>query len=264
VIAVATIFAVALISLLLTRVATIAFVLTGMSKEGARFQARSALTGTGFTTSESEAVVNHPVRRRIVMTLMLCGGAGIVTTIATLVIGFANASRGQAFSRLGVLVAALGALVVVSRTRWFDRAVSPLLTRAVNRYTDLEARDYADLLHLGGDWSVGEVAVCDGDWLAWARLADLDLRAEGVAVLGIERAGGEYLGAPRFDTRVAPGDVLLLYGRRHRLRELDDRPAGPDGDRAHAQAAADEDREAKRPERRELASRDRSGGGSRG
>jgi len=71
---VGTVLVVAVISLLITRVATVAFVLTGMSQEAARFQARSALTGTGFTTTESESVVGHPVRRRIVMALMLLGG----------------------------------------------------------------------------------------------------------------------------------------------------------------------------------------------
>lgn len=241
-IAVASVFAVAVISLLITRVATLAFVLTGMSQDAARFQARSALTGTGFTTSESEGVVGHPVRRRIVMVLMLFGGAGLVTTVATLVIGFANASRGEAFSRLGVLLLSLGALVFVSRTRWFNRAITPLLTRLVNRYTDLEAQDYAEILHLGGEWGVGQVGVREGDWLAHGRLGELDLRSEGVAVLGIERPGGTYLGAPAFETRILPGDVVVLYGLRHRLRELDDRPAGDEGDRAHAAAVAEQQR----------------------
>ncbi len=57
------------LGLLTTRVATVALTMTGMSLEHARFQARSALTGTGFTTSEAEAVVGHPARRRIVMAL---------------------------------------------------------------------------------------------------------------------------------------------------------------------------------------------------
>lgn len=237
-IAVASVVVVAVVSLLITRVATLAFVLTGMSQEAARFQARSALTGTGFTTGESEAVVNHPVRRKVVMLLMLFGGAGIVTTFATLVIGFANASRGEAFSRLAVLIAALAALVVLSRTRWFNRALSPLLTRLVNRYTDLDAADYAGLLHLGGEWAVGQVGVDDGSWMAGRTLSDLDLRAEGVAVLGVERRDGTYAGAPSFDTLVEVGDILLLYGTRPRLRELDQRTAGEEGDRAHDAAVA--------------------------
>lgn len=39
-----------LVSLLVTRVATAALMLTGRSRDAARFQARSALTGVGYTT----------------------------------------------------------------------------------------------------------------------------------------------------------------------------------------------------------------------
>jgi len=41
-----------------------------LSVEAAHFQARSALTGVGFTTSESELIVGHPARRRIVESLV--------------------------------------------------------------------------------------------------------------------------------------------------------------------------------------------------
>ena len=75
--AIASLLVVVLISLIVTRVATVALVSTGLSREMARFQARSAFTGTGFTTQEAESVVNHPVRRRIVMALMLAGNAGL-------------------------------------------------------------------------------------------------------------------------------------------------------------------------------------------
>lgn len=242
-IAVVTVFIVAVVSLLITRVATIVFVLTGMSQEAARFQARSALSGTGFTTNEAESVVGHPVRRRVVMALMLLGSAGLVTTVATLAIGFANASREQALTRLALLLVALVALLLVARSRLFNRAVTPLLERVVSRYTDLEAQDYAELLRLGGEWGVGQVAVRDGDWIAGRTLAQADLRSEGVAVLGIEEPNGTYFGAPRFDTRVEAGAILLLYGRRVRLNELDDRAAGAEGDRAHAEAIADQRRE---------------------
>ena len=38
------------VSILVTRIATRAFMLTGLSRDAARFQARSIITGTGFTT----------------------------------------------------------------------------------------------------------------------------------------------------------------------------------------------------------------------
>ena len=56
-----------IVSLLVVRVATEALVLTGLSRDLARFEARSAFTGTGFTTQDSAKVTNDPVRRRIIM-----------------------------------------------------------------------------------------------------------------------------------------------------------------------------------------------------
>jgi Trk-type K+ transport system membrane component len=99
VLAIATLLIVVLLSLLVTRVAAVALVLTGMSPDVARFQARSALTSTGFATAESEQVMGHPARRRIVFSLMLLGNAGLVTTIASLSQTFAP--RGAAARRCG-------------------------------------------------------------------------------------------------------------------------------------------------------------------
>ena len=80
-------------SLIISRVATIALRLTGLSHASAKFQARSAFTGVGFTTSEAELIVNHPLRRRIVMLLMLLGNVGIATVIATLMVTLLETRR---------------------------------------------------------------------------------------------------------------------------------------------------------------------------
>ncbi len=73
VIAIASFLLVIAVSLVITRVATVVLVASGMSRQHARFQSRSAFTGTGFTTSEAESVLNHPLRRKVVMLLMLLG-----------------------------------------------------------------------------------------------------------------------------------------------------------------------------------------------
>lgn len=87
-VAIFTLLIVVSISMMLGRIATVALTFTGLAKDTSRFQARSAFTGAGFTTSESELIVQHPVRRRIIMTLMFLGNAGLVTVIATLMSGF--------------------------------------------------------------------------------------------------------------------------------------------------------------------------------
>jgi len=85
-IAVSTLLVVLFISLIVVRVASVALTLSGMSREAARFQARSAWTGTGFTTEEAEAVLRHPVRRRIISLLMQLRGVGLVTAASTLML----------------------------------------------------------------------------------------------------------------------------------------------------------------------------------
>lgn len=225
-----------LISLVITRVATVALTLTGLSRESARFQARSALSGVGFTTGEAEAVVNHPVRRRVVMVLMLLGGAGTVTVIGALFLSFANADASQRTTRLGMLLGGLLAVWLLARSAWVDRWLSKVIARALTRWTDLDARDYAALLHLSGRYTVMEMAVNAGDWVAGRTLGELALRDEGVVVLGISRPDGTYLGAPRFDTEIRANDTLVVYGRSPRICELDRRPAGETGDERHAAA----------------------------
>lgn len=232
---------VVILGLLVTRVATVMLVHTGMASESARFQARSAFLGVGFTTAEAEGMVNHPARRRIVMGLMWLGNAGIVTGVGALVLTF-GADGGRRLEKAGVLIAGLVVLLLIARSPYFDRALSRVIERVLARWTDVEIRDYAALLHLREDFRVYELAVEEGDWVAGRRLGELRLRQEGVAVLGIERDQG-YVGLPNGATTVGVGDVLVLYGRRDRLGELDARSAGAEGDAAHERAVAEHEAE---------------------
>ena len=236
-IALATVVIVVLVSLLIARFATIALTLTGLSRESARFQARSALSGTGFTTSEAETVVNHPVRRRVVMALMLVGSAGLVTVIATLMLSFADAGGRQTLTRLAVLLAALFGVWLLARSRQVDRLLSRAMAGLISRWTGLDARDYGALLHLSDRYTVGELSVRDDDWVADRTLTELKLRDEGVVVLGITLADGSWIGSPTFETRIRAGDTVVAYGRSGRLIELDARSKGADGDAAHEHAA---------------------------
>ena len=241
--AVATIFVVVVVSLLISRIAAVALSLTGMSREAARFQARSALSGVGFTTSEAEAVVSHPVRRRIVMLLMIVGSAGIVTAVATLMLSFVGTSSSQAETRVLVLGIGLIAILLLSRSRLVDRWLSRLIAKGLRRWTDLETRDYFELLRLSRDHAVLEVGVREEDWVANRTLSDLDLRHEGIAVLGVERAAGGYVAAPDWSTEIRPGDTLILYGPTDHICEVDKRPRGPEGDAAHERAVEEHRRE---------------------
>lgn len=240
---IASVLIVVFLSLLITRVATIALTVTGLSREIARFQARSALTGAGFTTSESEDVVDHPVRRRIILFLMLLGNAGLITIAGSLIVSFANAGGPRpTLLRLGLLVAGLFVLLLLARSDRADVYITRMTTPLLKRWTDLDLRDYVRLLHLSGEYGISELKVQKDDWLAGRSLGELKLRDEGVVVLGVRKPNGEYAGVPRGTTILEPGDVLLLYARSTRLAELDERKSGAHGDDVHRAAVAEQRR----------------------
>ncbi len=238
-----TVLVVVVVSLIVTRVATVALMQTGMSRHVARFQARSALSGTGFTTGESESVVNHPVRRRVIGTLMLVGSAGLVTAVGSLALSFGAANTDERLRRGAVLLAGLSLLLIVANSRWVDRRLSRLIGRLLGDRVS-GARDYARLLDLSGDYAVNELLVESEDWVAERTLGQLRLDEEGVIVLGVHRSSGGYVGVPAGDTRLHPQDTLILYGQQSRLEELDERGQGNEGAAAASEARAEHAAEA--------------------
>ncbi len=233
-IAIISLLMVVMLSILVTRIATISLIHTGMTREAARFQARSAFTGTGFTTRESEQVTNHPVRRRIVMLLMLLGNAGIVTIVSSLILSFVGPRElGTLSLKLVMLIGGLGVLWFIANSSWIDRHLSRIIDRALRKYTKLDVRDYSSLMHLAGDYRLVELHIAPEDWIANRTLKDAELRDEGLVVLGIKRENGPYIGGPKGDTLILPGDTLLVYGRIVNLDELDSRARDWTGDQEH-------------------------------
>ncbi len=236
-VAIISLLAVATFSILIVRFATIALTLTGLSRDSARFQAQSAFTGTGFTTRESESVVNHPVRRRIIITLMTLRSIGIVTAISSLTLSFVGTENSKdAWVRVLWLSVGFLTLILLSRSRWVDRYLTRVIKWVLKRWGHLEIKDYYALLHISGDYTIMEIDVEEGDWIAGKRLKELDLPEEGILVLGIRRRDGTYIGAPRGNHHIYPGDTVVVYGNRGLLLDLEKRKKGREGDKAHMEA----------------------------
>ncbi|MBN2738883.1 MAG: TrkA C-terminal domain-containing protein [Spirochaetales bacterium] len=227
------------ISLVILRVASHILKLTGLSEEVASFQARSAFTGTGFTTRESEAIVNHPLRRRVIMALMFVRNVGFVTLISSLVISFFSTQSTEDLL-IRFLMMALGFLIMflISKIRFLNFILEKIVEWAMRRSTKVHAHDYASLLNLAGEFEVSEIDVSKDSWLCSHELADLKLPEEGILVLGIRRQDGYFMGAPQGSSVIFAEDQVILYGREESIRALGKRPAGDKGDAMHLEAVA--------------------------
>ncbi len=234
------------ISLIVTRIAALALMLTGLSREAARFQARSAFSGVGFTTKEAETIVNHPVRRRIVMVLMLLGNIGIATVIATVMISVSDASNSTGQDRavlLAVLTTGIILLFGLFSSRWVERRMNKVIAWTLQRVTDLEVRDYQSLLQLADGYSVSEMLIERNHWLEGGVLRELRLADEGILILGIFRTGEGFRGIPSATDAIQAGDTLIIYGRMENIRKLDRRKPGKAGDQEHEQQVRLRERE---------------------
>ncbi|MFD2698770.1 TrkA C-terminal domain-containing protein [Mesonia sediminis] len=227
-------FVIVSLSALITRIAAIALAHTGLSTEVARFQARSAYTGTGFTTSETEKIMNFPVRRKIIYSLMLIGNAGIVTTMSTLILTFVLPNSTSSLL-WGLLIIVVGMAIIwwAVQSPWVDKYLSKVIGKALKKYTKIEVKDYASILHLAEDYRITELRVDDDSWLANKSLNQLALRKEGIIVLGIKHSDGEYLGSPNGSSLVKTGDLLTMYGKEDVFLNLNQRKRNLEGELEH-------------------------------
>lgn len=238
-IAILTLLTTLVVTMLVTKIGSVALKLTGLSVEVAAFQARSAFSGTGFTSTETEMVVNHPVRRRIITWLMIAGNLGIAAVVATSIASFSGTSlseeqaRWAFLERIGALVAGVFVIVLLSRSKFINSLLSRVIEWALVNWTTLDVVDYESLLNLADGFVVDEIKVDSTNWLADRSLAECALSHEGILILAIRRRSGRYIGSPIGSSTIRAGDRLVLYGRTERIKELSSRPQGVSGDRAH-------------------------------
>lgn len=221
---------------LVTKGATVALVHTGLGYEAARFLARSTLCGVGVPSPEAGDAARHPVRRRIVLALMLFGNVSMVLLVATAVLAVSGSDGSSLSGRVLTIATGLLVLFGLAWSPHINRALFRVISLGLRRWTPLERRDAGTLLCLPGEYAVKELAVEEGDWLVDRPLGVLRLSDEGVVLLGIDRATGAWVGAPREDTIVRAGDLLVLYGRERSLAQLDRRRDGGFGDQEHLAA----------------------------
>ncbi len=212
--AVATFLVVAALTLTFTKLATGALIATGVPPEIAAFQARSAFSGAGFTTTEAENVINHPTRRKIIATTMFVGNLGTPTLVVTVLVGFLAGGPGSTTERTLVVTAGL-LLILLTVT---NRPVTRWLTRIGERYAQRRLlpvldREVDELLVLGDGFIVGARRIGDDPGDTQRSLRGLDEAFPGCTVLGV-RQGDVYVGASPADIDLTAGDVLIVYGPR--------------------------------------------------
>jgi hypothetical protein len=193
---------------------SIALEATGMERRKARFQALSALTGTGFTTREADDVVNHPSRRLIAGWLMFLGSVGIILflliILAILVIGI---KPGTQLSPALIVALAIPpfVLIVLYWIGVLDKAGTKIVNwmkRSAYFTPELSTRE---TVHQAGDYSVARLTIGRKAPEVGRKISNTSLAKHKITILAIER-GDKTLPFPEAKETVQAGDHLLCYG----------------------------------------------------
>ena len=184
---------------------------TGMQRTKARFQVLSAITGTGFTTSEAEAIVNHPRRRKIASWLIFIGNTGVMGFIIVLIVFARVGVRKPSLLQVGIVIAAIIAIFLFIKLGIMDGLTSVIL-RLTRRKKLLPFMTTEEILHQSGGYSVTRLVIGQKDLPAALTAKDTGLTERGIAILAIER-GDTTLTFPKDDETLTAGDHLLCYGK---------------------------------------------------
>lgn len=198
-----------LVLFIIVEVSAIALKITGMDLHKARFQALSALVTVGYTTSDSEMVVQHPARRRIIMVLMVLGYLGTATIVTSLI----NILR-HPLTLLQVSTATMIILLAISVV--FSRSLRVKLDRGIERQLarsrSLQKRTVEEVLRLDGQYGVAEVFIKDHSKWTGQTIASARFRDRGIFIMAIEREEN-FIHSPRGNETLMAGDKLILYGK---------------------------------------------------
>jgi len=188
--------------------------LTGLTGDIARFQARSAFTGTGFTTSEAEQVLNHPVRRKVITYLIVLGNVGLVSVVSTVIVSFVAMDNGDLTGVLQQLVWFAGVLAVfwmVVLNPIADRIFCGAVGAVFGRILDLDGSGQKLLLQISSSSHVHETIVDAQQAINGVTLRDILPTDQDCLVLGVRRSDGKFLNLPKLDMPVLAGDAVITY-----------------------------------------------------
>ena len=230
--AISLILAVVSVYMLTVEIFSVAFKLTGLATSKIRFQVASLFTSTGFTTNESELIVNDERRRKIAIACIYTGHIFSVVIMGLVINVFfsittlvdSGSTVNHTFTEWYFIVfyvaSALFLLMVLIKIPPINRKFQKLLeTIAINSSKKSRNTNIITVLDLYGKHAIAEVILNRlPDFTKEKTLFEMGLTKKFlINVLSIRR--GKRIIEVTKDTMFSKGDVLVIYGLINDIKE---------------------------------------------
>ena len=207
------------ISAFVVKIATIALKMTGLNEKTAYFQALSAFTGTGFTTKDSESVLENNIRRQIVIVLMILGNAGFITVITTIVISFGRTNVRPLLLNVSIVLLLIFVLFKITTHKGITKFLNDKIEARLEKRPPFRKRPVEEVLRVAKNYGIAEVSITDKCQDLGKTLNDSSFRERDILILAIERKN-TVIPTPKASDCILAGDTLICYGKLPNIEEI--------------------------------------------
>lgn len=188
----------------------ILFTLTGMPIEKARFQVVSLLTSTGFTTRESETIVQHPIRRKLARALMIFSYGSTVTFISFIVNLISNSLINPKSTFMLVIFLIFATIFLKSSLM---SNIEHVIENSVehSRLWKRFNRKYFNIITKHKGYGICEIHLNESSYLIGKAIKESGLRSKEIEVLSIDK-GNDLINFPCESYVFEEDDKITVYG----------------------------------------------------
>ncbi|MGB2600759.1 MAG: TrkA C-terminal domain-containing protein [Candidatus Omnitrophota bacterium] len=207
------------ISVFIVKIASVALNLTGLDDKRAFFQALSAFTGTGFTTRDSELVMNNDIRRKIIIFLIILGNAGFISVITTLILTFQKGGVTPVLMNIVLILLAILLIIKVSFHKGITRKLTKKIQSRLIKSPNFTKRPVEEILRLAEGYGIAEVTLNEHCGDIGKTLFESSFRQKDILIMAIERDSG-VIPAPHASDKLLLNDTLICYGKLHNIEKI--------------------------------------------
>ncbi|MDO4535256.1 MAG: TrkA C-terminal domain-containing protein [Clostridium perfringens] len=204
-----------LIFLILVEILCILFKLTGLTDEKARFQVISLITSTGFTTKESELIVNHKTRRRLAEYVMILGYVGMATIVSFMakIISDILLKKFSTFD-IGIFIMALVVVFYFLKHPKIVQCLDSFIEKVIikNQNRSMSKKTLWTLIKRKHGYGIYNIFIDENSLLVGKSILECNLRENEIQILNIDK-GNEFIGCPNTEQIIEISDNLTVYGK---------------------------------------------------
>ena len=190
--------------------------MTGISKEKSRFQVISLITGTGFTTTESDLMLLTKKRRMITQRIMFFSyifNISIISIFINIFISFMDTNLQEI--KTGLIFTAWNIVLIIfmRKSSGFKKIIDKIVMYVLEK-DEKEPNNYISIYDTYGEKVIAEVELNNPRKdIKQKNIEESMLKQKyGIQVLVIKRKS-EIISDIKLDTQILDNDTLIVFGK---------------------------------------------------